>query len=322
MKPCAWYQSAARSCQLVHPFRFGLQKLVFEQFAEQGVITIPGALFVQGHQEEVVAFQVLQGFAARRLAGHGFAEGGGKLVEDRCAAQKRAHLFRLAGQHFLDQIVQDVAVRAPEPLHETGRVVAFLQRQGRQLQAGRPALRAPRRVSICLWGRVTPITLEKKALASSREKLRSAARISVSWLRTRSRVRGRSGIFPRGDDQVQPGDALAEQRLEEAVDLLIFDQVILFQHQDDRPLQAVQIVDQQPKRLLNMHLLRAFHHLQGLLPQMIPGLVQGGQEIGEELAQIVVGFLQRDPGHGAFRLLHPHANGRRLAIAGQGPRTG
>ena len=60
--------------------RFGLQELVSEQFAKQRMIAVPGALFIQGDEEEVVGFEVTENLPAVLLTGHGYAQGGRQLI--------------------------------------------------------------------------------------------------------------------------------------------------------------------------------------------------------------------------------------------------
>src|SRR5690606_22888492 len=43
--------------EVIPSIRFGLHQLVFEQFSEQDMIAIPGAVIIQGDQEQVASLQ-------------------------------------------------------------------------------------------------------------------------------------------------------------------------------------------------------------------------------------------------------------------------
>ena len=58
------------------------------------------------------------------------------------SSRKRADGLGLADEHLLDEVVDDVPIVAREAGDEPGGVLASLQREGRELQGGDPALGA------------------------------------------------------------------------------------------------------------------------------------------------------------------------------------
>ena len=81
-----------------------------QQITEQLVEPPPAALLVQGNQEQVGALQSLQHVQAVGIPGDGVAEGAAESLQDRGLQQEPPNPFRLALQHLLAQVVQDIAV--------------------------------------------------------------------------------------------------------------------------------------------------------------------------------------------------------------------
>ena len=75
-------------------------------------------------------------------AGHRIAERTTQPLQNAGGEEELADLVRLALQHLLDQVVEDVAVIARKVGNERAQLAPPLHRQGRQLQGGYPALGA------------------------------------------------------------------------------------------------------------------------------------------------------------------------------------
>ena len=115
-----------------------------QQIGEEMVIAVPAPLVVQGDEEQVGVFEVVQGClpGSGGIAQHGIAQGAAQAVEDRRAQQERLDARGLLVQDFFDQIVQHEMVGAGERSDEAGGVVMSLQGERGQLQAGNPAFGA------------------------------------------------------------------------------------------------------------------------------------------------------------------------------------
>ena len=120
---------------------FGLQPGA-EQVGEQLVITPPAAHLIQRQQEQAGLLDRLQHRLAAGPAGDRIAQLPGQPLQHRGFQQEGAHLLALPLEHLLGQEVQHVAVGAGERCHEPGNIGLPAQRQGGQLQPGRPSLGA------------------------------------------------------------------------------------------------------------------------------------------------------------------------------------
>ena len=180
--------------QVRHLVGLLVQQARLQHVGEEVVVAIPLAAVVERDQEQVAALQRLQHGLAAVLAGDGIAQRAAQPVQDGGLQQEVPDLVGLALQHLLDQVVDDVAVVAGEAGDEAGDVVAPLHRQRRQLERGDPPLGAPlQRGDVLLPSASSPITSLRYAAASSGVKRRSAARISTSSPRARSRASGSAG---------------------------------------------------------------------------------------------------------------------------------
>ena len=115
-----------------------------QQLGEEMVIAVPAPLVVQGDDEQVGSLEILQGLLAggRGVEQHGITERAAEPIEDGRPQQEGLDGFGLPLEDLLDQVVEHEVVAAGERRDEAGDVVAALQRDRGQLQAGDPALGA------------------------------------------------------------------------------------------------------------------------------------------------------------------------------------
>jgi hypothetical protein len=92
------------------------------------MIAIPGAMIIQGDQEQVTSFQIAEELMAVFLTAYGFTQRGGQLLQDGSLAQEAAHLLRLAVQYFLEQIIQYVTMCAPKSADKLFWILALFER--------------------------------------------------------------------------------------------------------------------------------------------------------------------------------------------------
>jgi len=104
-----------------------------EEIAEQVMVSVPVALLIQRDHEQVGAFQSLQHFLAIRPPGHLVTQRAGESLEDRALEQEHPHWLRLAVEHLVAQVVEDVALGPREGLQEDFGVPAFAHGESGQL---------------------------------------------------------------------------------------------------------------------------------------------------------------------------------------------
>jgi hypothetical protein len=135
-----------------------------QQLAEKMVIAIPAPLVVQRDNEQVGALQGNQ----RRLPSSGcilqdgVAQWPAQAIENGGAQQEVLDACRLPLQNLLHQVVEHETVAAAEGCDEACRVGSALHRNGRQVQAGDPALGARLQSSDLRLGEVQPHHLVEK----------------------------------------------------------------------------------------------------------------------------------------------------------------
>ena len=125
--------------QLGRQLTFGARA---QQLGEQAVVAEPLAVAVHAEDEPVGALERGERVRAVAFAGERVGEAAAHAVDERRAQQERAQPRRLAIEHLGDEVVGDHAIVAGELGHEAVGVLAALQAQRREPQAGAPALRA------------------------------------------------------------------------------------------------------------------------------------------------------------------------------------
>ena len=91
-----------------------------QDVGEQMVVPVPGALVVEGNEEEVVAVEVLQRPGAVGAPGDGISEGAGKPVQNGRVQQEVPDGSRLTGEDLVGEVVDDGSVAAGEGVDEAG----------------------------------------------------------------------------------------------------------------------------------------------------------------------------------------------------------
>src|SRR5260221_4179723 len=101
------------------------------------VIAVPTPLVVQGNEEQVGVFDILDGFLSgnRGVQQNGITKRARHSVEDGGAQQERLEASVLPPQDFFHQIVQHEMAPAAERPDEAGGVLLSLQGMRSQLQA-------------------------------------------------------------------------------------------------------------------------------------------------------------------------------------------
>ncbi len=162
-----------------------------ENWQREMVIAVPAALTIQGDDEQVGAFEILQGLLTGRDGSLATASHRGPHMRSRmrCAA-KSLDVFGLLVQDFLHQVIQHEMVAAGKGLDKAGDVFWFcmviVPCTARAATEGRQSsLRSGFQGGDVTGGQVQTHHLVEKIGGFGGVKRRSAARRSVSWPRTR-----------------------------------------------------------------------------------------------------------------------------------------
>ena len=97
------------------------------------VIAVPEPFIVQGDDEQVGLFEIIQSLLAIDLVGDGITQGAGHSVENGRLKQEGLNTFRLLIENFFDQVIKHKAVAAGERFDKTGGVFLALQCNSSQL---------------------------------------------------------------------------------------------------------------------------------------------------------------------------------------------
>jgi hypothetical protein len=275
-----------------------LQQAGAEQVGEQLVVAPPATHLIQRDQEQARPLQPFQHRLAAGPAGDGVAQRSRQPLQDRRLQQKAADLIRLALQHFLGQIVKDVAVAAREGRHEPGHIGVLPKRQAGQLQPGHPPLGAgrQRRHSGLRQGGPGRLAQQRRRLLDGEAQL-GGAQLGQLPAPPQPRQPQRR-VSPAGQHQPQDRRPVLQQESERGVHRLGVDQLVVVQDQQHlaRTGLAGQLVDQGRHQPLEGRRGRRAEQ-RGELPGD-PGthLVQRGHHMAPEPRRVVVASVQRQPG--------------------------
>ena len=131
--------------QLVHDGGVTCHEACAEDVGEQVVVSEPGPVVVERHDEQVVAVEAVEERPAVRLAGDGGAQAPGETLQHGGAQQELAHLGGLLGKDLVGEVVHHEPVAARERLDERRHVTRTspaTQREPRQLQSCGPSFGA------------------------------------------------------------------------------------------------------------------------------------------------------------------------------------
>ena len=279
---------------------------------------IPLARVVERQEEQVRAGERVEQLRGAFLFEQRVAQRAAQAIEDRGTEHELLRRRIVCLEHLVDEEVDDVAVPAAESAHQRAPVVGRLQRERREVDAGRPALRSLD--EILDVGALEPElqTVVQEASASAGVKPRSAARSSSSAPCARSARQGESRLVARCEDELErrgsavdePRDAVARGAAREPVEVV----------EDQGGIaDCRQLVDQLRAgtppaiRACSEHLRRRAH-VAG------PGRRDGAPRARSTTARrVVVALVEAQPRDRLrrFLALAPRAQERRLAVAGR-----
>jgi hypothetical protein len=281
---------------------FGLQAGA-QQVGEQVVVAPPGAHLVQGNHEEPGPFGLLQQRLAARPAGDGITQRAAEPLKHRGLQQERAYLPGLVLEHLLGQEVQDEAVAAGERGREPDGIGLPAQRQGRQLQPGRPALGAggQGRHRRFRQGRVRDgrrLPQHGRGLVRGEAQVRGAQLGQLPPAPQPGQRQRR--VAAAGQHQVQSRRPVLEQEPERGVHGLGVNQVVVVEHQQRlvRVGPGGQLIDQRGHKSLVRRWRGRAQQRPHPFGESRPAPVQCGHTVAPEPRRVVIADVQRQPRHG------------------------
>ena len=309
--------------QLRHPFGLLLLEAGPQQVGEQVVVAPPAADLVQGDQEQVAPLQLLQQPLAVGPAGDGVAQRSREPLQHRGLEQEPHRRLGLAVQDLLGQVVEHVAVAAGEAGHEAAGVVAVVQRQGGQLEPGRPALGPGHQGAHAGLGQVGVGDLPQQGGRLLGPEPQGGGAQLGQLPAGPERGQGQRRVGPAGQDQPQLVGQPVQQQPQAVVDRRGLDPVVVVQDQGELAGLAGQGVDQDGDHGLERRRPGAAPE-QGRHPLAGPGLglVKGGGHVPPEAGGVVVALVERQPGHRPPAAPGPFAEQGRLAEPGRGAYQG
>ena len=291
-----------------------------EQIGEQMVVPPPTAHLIQWHQEQAGLLHPLQHRLAVGAASDRITQPAGQAFQQRGFQQKGTQLLWLAVQHLLGQVVQDIAVAAAEGRHEPSGIGLPPQRKGSQLQAGHPAFGAGGQRRHRRGGQVsTSRFMEQGCRLFWAEAQVGGAQLGELPAGPQPRQRQRR-VGPAGQHQVQSRRQVLEQEPQRDMDRLGVDQVVVVEDQQHLAVTAlgVQFVDQRCHQPLERCRCRRAEQRADPLPDPRARLVQRGNHVPPHPHWVVVGRVQRQPGHRAVARQGPAGQHGRLARPSRG----
>jgi hypothetical protein len=167
--------------------------------------------------------------------------------------------------------------------------------------------------------RSSPVTSLRYAAASGSLKRRSAARISTSSPRARSRARGSAGSARGTDHQVHVRREVLEQVGHARLDVRPVDEVVVVEHQVDVVRHGAELVEHRSDDGADGRLSR-LQQRERIPPGAGHNPFQGRDDVGPEGRGPAVALVQRHPGGEPvlrFGVREPLRQQRRLAESGR-----
>jgi len=218
------------------------------------VIAVPAPLVVQRDDEQVSAFEVLQGgLTIVQAPGdllppgsgeNGITQGTTHAAKDGGAQQKCLDTRGLPLQHFFDQVIQHEMVAAGERLDEAGGVLMPLHRERGHLQAGNPAFGAGFQ-----RGDLPGREVEAHDLVEEIGRLRGGeAQIGCTQLGhlppAAQTGQGELRILTGGDDQAHLRRLVFEQKGQSLANRFGIHQVVVVKDEDEFPARGRDLVQE------------------------------------------------------------------------------
>ena len=163
----------------------------------------------------------------------------------------------------------------------------------------------------------------RNSAASAEVKRRSAARSSVNWPRAEPSQRQRR-ILAGGDDQVHPRRQVLKQKGHGTVNRFGIKNVVVVKDEDEAVREGGELVDQGRQQRFGWRRLRlrSMERSQHPCSNILHNRLQSRDEVGQKACEVVIPFLQRQPGHpnlwfASLAIRDPFADQRGFPKAGR-----
>ena len=196
------------------------------------------------------------------LAGDGIAQRATQPVENGGLEQEAAHPFGLTLEDLGDEIVHDVPVVAGESLDEPGNVRAPPHGERRQLEPGNPAFGARLQGGNFRRRELQPHHLVEKAGGFGGGKAQVGGAQLGHLAPGAQASQGELWILPGGDDQVQLGRQVVEQKGEGLVDRWGIDGVVVVQDEGKGVREGGDFIEQGRQQHFGCRRLGGLEHAQ------------------------------------------------------------
>ena len=197
------------------------------------VIAVPLPFRVKRYEEEVRGLELPQDPPRVRPLRDRVTEGGAEAIKDRGLELEIAGRLGLADQYLCAEVVDDMPIIPSEVLDEGGGVRPASQRQGRQIEAGRPSFRT---ISKSHYG----LMVEPKPVQVVEQKVRflfsetQPLSIDFDKITTGAHPRKRQGrLGTAGQDQFKILGKMINEEDQTLVDLRISDQMVVIKDEHD-----------------------------------------------------------------------------------------
>ncbi|MNZ43914.1 hypothetical protein D3C78_615290 [compost metagenome] len=281
---------AGAAVQQRHAVQLGLTQLVAEKLAEQRVIAVPASLGVLWAEEQLRGFDLRQQGGAVAALQQMVAERRAQLFEHAAADQELAQCRRLASQHVFQQVLAEGGVAAVEGVDEGLRIVAPLQGQRDQPQCRDPAFGALLQAAQLLVVEFESVQAAEEFAGFLRRETQVCGgdfqQLAMRAEASEADVRG----APGADQQLAMGRQIAGDLAYQVEHGRIADRLEVIEEQGERGGQHQQPVGQVDRRAFGG---AAIVQRRG---QVGRDVFQGGEQMADEAAGVVVGIVQRQPG--------------------------
>ena len=268
-----------------------------KHFREQVMVAIAVARIVERNDEQVASLEALQQRLRARLAGDRVAQRTIQSIEDGGAEQESTDGVGLREEHFLDEVVGDVAIVAREGPNELLHVAMMLERQRRQLEARDPAFRARlQRGHVCGREVERHHLVEECGHFVRREPDIRSSKLRHLSARAQS-SEGKAWLGPARDDHVHALRQMIQQERQAAVYRRRIDDVEVVEDEDDVAIVGTHLIDERRERRFVRRLLQRAQHGEGVVAESGLDLLERADDVGPEEGGVVLAAIERHPPH-------------------------
>ena len=129
---------------------------------------------------------------------------------------------------------------------------------------------------------------------------------------------GQLGILPRRDEYVHLRRQMLQQKGDGLVNRLVVNEMVVVQNEEERGGERGDFIEQGRQYHFGGRWLRGLEHRQHRCPDMRGDRLRSRDEVSQEAREVVILFIQRQPGGRSSATSNPFADQRRFAEASRG----